>query len=250
MDISPQYLTRLAWEKINSSDVNRADQDWYYFLHVPKTAGTSFRYLIYDHFAQSRIYPNYYNLLLQKNTYLGWTEFKKRESEIFPATKDFLIGHYGWAPMHQFSDHSPQVLSFVREPVRRIMSSIVFHQKRGRRYTDMTVDEVLDQYLEMEGSLQARQFGYAPQRDNLELAIERMNNIAFVGLSEQYDKSLALCNKTFGWSLKKGKKKNVGSGVRQEFTSEQIQRIEEGCQVDRQFYEAARIRFERECAAL
>ena len=65
----------------------------------------------------------------------------------------------------------------------------------------MSIDEVIDKYLNKEGSLQARQLGYHPRR-GIDETMKNLESLDFIGLSERFDESLDLCNKTFGWSLK------------------------------------------------
>lgn len=244
-----KYLKRYFIESFSSkNEFSRDNDDWYYFLHIPKTAGTTFRYVIYDSFDQHAIYPNYYELLFkQRSRYIGWGKFNEREQEIFPKSKKWLIGHFAYAPLRYYKDKPPVTLSFLRDPVKRVMSTIIFHQDITRRYEGLTVDEILDKHLEVEGSLQARSFGYRPQRDNLDRALKNLEKIEFVGISEQFDRSLQLCNHTFNWNLQHDKPRNVGKYKPSIFTDEQMARIEAGVEIDQIIYNHALKLFEQRC---
>ena len=150
MDFSNiKYLIKHGIENVTGDSFDRLEEEWYYFMHIPKTAGTTFRYVLYDYFKQTRIYPNYFELLFkQKSQYIGWGKFKEGEDNFFPKGKQLLVGHFGTAPIKQYKDHPPIVLSFVRQPVKRVMSSIIFHQDVTRRFHGLSIDDILMNHLE------------------------------------------------------------------------------------------------------
>ena len=245
-----KYIRKLAMEKLfQRNNFQRDNNNWFYFLHIPKTAGTTFRYVLYDSFLQDEIYPNCYELQIkQKSKYLGWNQFKVNETQLFPAHKKWLVGHTGFIPIKHFKYHPPLTLSFLRNPKSRVMSSIIFHQKMNRQYTKMTIDEILDKYLDLEGSIQARSFGYLPKLENLKIAIKNLEKIEFLGISEQFERSLSLCNHTFNWNLKYDKPRNKGNYTSAVFSDEQINRIKQGVKIDQIVYEHALSLFEERCA--
>ena len=112
----------------------------------------------------------------------------------------------------------------------------------------MSIAEIVDQYALREGALQARQLGYRPKRDNIQMALKNLESIDFIGISEQFDKSLALCNLTFDWDLKAIPKKNVGSYKEEQFTPEQIEKIKASCEIDNIIYNRGVEFFNERCA--
>ncbi len=231
-----------------NNSFNRSEEEWYYFLHIPKTAGTTFRFVLYDYFDQAEIYPNYYELTVQQRSrYFSWKEFNPSKDQLFHNGKRILIGHFGWAVMRQYSTHKPLTLTFLRDPVKRVKSAIVYLRKRDRMYAGMSIEEVIDKYLRKEGTLQARQLGYQPKRGT-EVAIRNLESVDFIGISEQFDKSLALCNQTFGWDLKSIPKKNVGLYKEESFTPGQIEKIKAACELDYIIYNRGLELFEKRCA--
>ena len=245
---SVQYILEHFKGQLFDPVVNRIDEPWFYFLHIPKTAGTSFRHVLYETFAQGTIYPNFYELnVKQKARYLSWGEFAKNEPQLFTDKKRILIGHFGWAPMNYYKLHPPKLLAFFRDPLERVKSSIVYHQRRGRIYSGLKIDDILDKYMVREGALQARNLGFNKKTDNLNQVLERIDQIDFIGISEEYDHSVALCNKVFKWQLKSGPRFNVGVKARNYFTSYQKERILEGCKIDSIIYDYARKKFRKKC---
>lgn len=225
--------------------------EWYYFLHIPKTAGTTFRFVLYDYFDQSEIYPNYYELAVhQKSRYLGWKKYKEKEKSLFHNGKKILIAHFGWLAMNHYKDHPPKTLTFLRDPIKRVKSAIIYLQQSGRMYEGLTIDEIINDYVIREGSMHARQMGYRPKRDNMSQALKNLESIDFIGISERFDDSLTLCNYTFGWDLQPIPKRNVGSYKPDEFTPEQIEKITKACEIDYIIYHRGVELFEERLAAM
>ena len=164
-----------------NNNFTRSEEEWYYFLHIPNTAGTTFRFILYDYFDQAEIYPNYYELTAkQRSRYYGWKEFHPQNDQLFHQGKRLLIGHFGWAVMRHYSTHKPLTLTFLRDPVKRIKSAIVYLRKRDRMYAGMSIEEVIDKYLSKEGTLQARQLGYQPKR-GIDVAIRNLESVNLLG---------------------------------------------------------------------
>jgi hypothetical protein len=114
-------------------------------------------------------------------------------------------------------------------------------------YADMSIAEIVDEYATREGTLQARQLGYRPKQDNVNKALINVEALEFIGISEQFDKSLALCNETFGWDLQAIPKKNVGSYKEDPFTPEQIEKIKAACEIDYIIYNRGLELFNKRC---
>lgn len=246
---SAKFFTKSLLSKYIDQKNNRDLEDWYYFLHIPKTAGTTFRYVIYEGFKQAEIYPNYYELNAKQNsTYLSWKSFKENEQDLFPKSKRWLIGHFGWAPLRHYDVHPPRVLVFFRKPIDRVKSSIIYHRKRGRVYSELSMDEILNNHSEREGLMQARQLGYRAKANNQQRVLKNLEKVDFIGISEQFERSLELCNAHFGWNLANVAKRNVGKYSDEFFTSDQLERIEEACSVDQVIYNKAVQLFEERCA--
>lgn len=228
-----RYILEHLKSKFDKSRFDRTTDKWYYFLHIPKTAGTTFRYTLYNYFDQAEIYPNYFELMVcQRSEYFDWKEYRDREPQLFSQKKRLLIGHFGWAPLRFYKHNNPSTLTFLRDPVNRVKSAILYHQQRDRKYKDLAIDDILDQYAIVEGTLQARHLGYKAKKDNMQRALENLESIDFIGIAEQFDRSLVLCNHTLGWNLEAIPKRNVGSNTDNSFSPEHIAKIESACELD------------------
>ena len=86
MDISDvPFLLKNVKDHFSRSQ-SLSEDVMYYFMHIPKTAGTSFRYSLYDYFNTTSIYPGPIEYFVQqKAQYLNWKnsllklENKKKE---------------------------------------------------------------------------------------------------------------------------------------------------------------------------
>ena len=159
------------------------------------------------------------------------------------------MGHYGYKPITYFRDNKPKALTFLRQAQNRVMSKIIFQQRPGRIYQDMTISEILNRELDKIAITQARSFGYKPgKNEDVSRLFRRMEEMAFIGISEQFERSISLCNATFGWSLKMSKSRNVGAYQQTIFSEEQLVQINKATQVDQQVYAYGLQLFEERCA--
>lgn len=198
-----------------------------YFLHVPKTAGSSFRAILASLYPQEMTFPAMY-----------WDEVF-RYSPAQARQYRLFMGHY----YHFFLDYlapvRPEVVTFLRDPVSRVIS----RYKHALRLPGSDMRRAghklsLLEYLRdpalgpMAGysaityfgwDLDLRKLALAPVNllDNrafseylwelqakltdadyermLPVALERMRNFAFVGVQERYAESLKLISHRFGW---------------------------------------------------
>ncbi len=223
-------------------------KDWYYFLHIPKTAGTSFRYTLYDQFPAAQTYPNaveYY--LRQKARYIPLAQFRKQPNYFFPDSKKLLIGHYRMFPNQNVRETPPAVITFFRKPVDRYLSSLHYHYQKGRRYEGLPFGAISERHRIGEGSQHARSLGFLPARDNFSQAFENLEKIDGIGLLEYYQASITLFNRKFGWSLKPMWKNVAKKGKRMQLSKRDLEAIEGYCALDNALYERAKQRFFEAC---
>ena len=84
-----------------------------YFLHIPKTAGTSLRCWLQDLYRADEWLPC--SVL---------DEVQKHSIESINAHR-FYSGHFGWKIM-DYLDHPLSTLTWLRDPVHRTISNYVF----------------------------------------------------------------------------------------------------------------------------
>jgi hypothetical protein len=191
-----------------------------FFLHIPKTAGTTLTSYIDDHFDVERTLPR---TLLSKNAlYVRPEDLRGREQELPPF--DLVRGHFGF-PIWQefFAGHA--LVTILRDPVARVVSlyndwrskspenlaaAPPVETELARLASQCSLGEFLVQPHPLINRLfangQARQLaGFIdedrPDDELLQLACAHLRHCSLVGLTEFFDLSVACLARMFGWSL-------------------------------------------------
>jgi len=249
------------------------DDDILYFLHTPKTAGTSLISILDSFFDYDTIYPEqlWHNLL--KNRLTDFSGFR------------LIRGHFGYG-LCRLLPKKPVIMTMLRNPIDRHISGIE-HQIRDPdpRFEKKSVmkNKSILEILNHPDSpifedLQTRQIGIDTdilsitksweQKDLanfkypkviqmaskkvsrvklLEDAKKRLADFEFVGISERFDDSMSLLFFTFGWRpIHNIWKLNVASKkIRNtDLPKETINRILEANQLDSELYEFGKEIFE------
>ena len=157
------------------------------FVHIPKTAGTSFRKGAEAFFGEAHIMKDYgvgsvETSSLVRDTMYGTLDPYEFKKGLENTKVQFMTGHYNLNKYsHVFSIE--RAVSFVREPVSRVVSEYNHH------VNNYGYDKSLDVFYK------------APiQQDKQSkiLAGVPVEAIGFVGVTENYAESLALINDRFG----------------------------------------------------
>lgn len=172
----------------------------YFFQHIPKTAGTSFRFQLYNVFDQHEIFPNLVDLNANNGRYPGFRQFKD-EPEKYLVGKKLLMGHLPLQARRLFPQ-PPRYLVFLRDPHQR-MVSLFYHIKR-KQLPEGSDLEVL-QRIRMDNQQVRQIFGPGPRRivdaEHVEKAKKRLATADFIGITERYSESISLANRIFEWDL-------------------------------------------------
>ncbi len=188
------------------------------FLHVPKTAGTSFTAVLDARFREEEICPAYY-----------WKELFAIPRERLQAYR-LVRGHFEYAVTELLRD--VRIITMLRDPVARTVShyrymATLAHHPLREVFAGVPLPELLEDpeigrqmvnpqvyYFGRDLDLEVLRRNLAPegpeiypwdnrpgQRElSLERARERLATAAFVGLQERFDDSLLLLAETFGWN--------------------------------------------------
>ncbi|MFO0835083.1 MAG: hypothetical protein U0638_08945 [Phycisphaerales bacterium] len=188
-----------------------------YFLHIPKTAGTTLRTFLEDHFDADVVCP-------------AWLteELIDRPPSWFRRYQ-LLCGHYGWLALEML-DFRPRIATMLREPedwarsaykhVLGMKSHWLHEHCKDMSFEDFVFDEhgqvelvnLQTRFLALD-DLQRDFFGHnemamkSPralvdkysQEELLAKAMARLRRIEFVGIVERFDDSLALLAHQMGW---------------------------------------------------
>ncbi len=207
----------------------------YIFVHIPKTAGTSFRFSLADKLSSLWDYgadsPNTSNEIKT-------TVYNDRPNELVEVAEknkaDFVSGHF---PASKYKDIFPdaKLIAFVREPVARVISEYNHHVRLGG-YT---------QSIEV--------FCASPIHKNKQYGCFSGLNIDdfyFVGLTEQYAHSLSIFNNMTGLELQerrmnfaKNQDRKSLEISREDLTEDVIEHIKRENTEDIKLYTAVRDKF-------
>lgn len=183
-----------------------------YYLHIPKTAGTSLAAVLADRFHASDIAP-----------------FRSHE-ELFTYSPVALrayhcfIGHFGYG-FRRYLGLPCDVITVLRDPIDQCISMFRDLKDHGQLDPEVTLSEALDTVdVQRLINVQTRwlacdcidtcNVGYDLYYSARELAVrqlssrtllvkakDRLRGMRFVGISERFRQSLRLLSEEFGWPM-------------------------------------------------
>jgi hypothetical protein len=226
------------------------------FLHIPKTGG-------------STVYK-----ILERQ--YSWAERLRLESPEIARFKTLsaaergryrLIHGHLYFGFHRFIQGASTYITFLRHPVERVLSFYYYARSTPDHYLhSQLANKRLDLKTAIAGELtpelrngQIRQLAGEewedPQRVITRAALERaqanLTHFRVVGLLEEFDASLLLLRRAFGWHLPFYIKENVTKEKPDEIFLDPETRglIEEANRLDLELYEYARNLFDEQCRA-
>ncbi len=255
-----------------SVDWNRA----LYFLHIPKTAGTTLYHLLDEKFDLQAVCPARF-----------WLELLDLPSEKLPHYQ-FFRGHFGY-PLHRFLNRDLMHMTMLRDPVDRAISyfehvrrhphdffhkTIVSQQMEFADFirspeTQFTVANLQTRTLAFDLDIRLPQvrslnqfatnpFGLdgitettildIPDDELIEMAKQRLAQCVCVGLVEQFQESLWLMSYALGWyPMARPERLNQAPSrlAKHDLSAETLSDILQMNHLDRQLYGYAKQLFER-----
>lgn len=220
--------------------------------HIPKTAGTTFGRLLGAAFG-ARLLLDYGDLLgddgpeAEAHRAERRNEVRQRAADI-DRSYDAIHGHFRADKYHGLF-RSAGVCVFFREPAERVLSSYYYLLRNPqiphplvRRFHE--VRPTLEEFVaRTEGAnIQARFLGGL-----------RLDDLAFCGITEDFDLSLALFNRRFGTNLRPEGADNVNprrSRAGYEISGQLRELIRRHHRADFDLYAAAVARFTADCRQL
>lgn len=198
------------------------------YLHIPKTAGTSFRVSAESYYGKAKILKDYgVNSKMTSadiiNSFYNAEDLKSLRE--IGLSRKLLCGHFSLPRYREIFPDSP-VITFFRDPVKRVVSEFV-HFSNHYGYTDS-----------LEKFYNNPRF---QNRQHHSLGGAKPTDLDFYGLTEQFGKSLELFNTRYNTKLKKTKlnKGTYSSRSVVTPTPEQIEEISHLNQADLALYSKA-----------
>lgn len=229
------------------------------FIHIMKTAGTSFRTMLEDHLGGA-VYPAKEELdQLQDGFYLRPPEFVEQlaDGRLDLADRRVVCGHYS-AAFVELLPGAWRTATVLREPVSRTLSMISHHHRRRRHKFDFRSRLPVAEYLDDRDFVECNILNYqtkifaAGPTDNVnrpysvdaaafERAKERLDATDFVGLTEEFGESVRMFERMSGMALG-SEVLHTGKSPRYSASDADIARIHDLVGYDIELYERARLR--------
>jgi hypothetical protein len=220
----------------------------FFFVHIPKTGGTSFRHMLYELFPPEHVLANEADIHANGGRYINVEQLQRVAPERL-ATCRLLVGHLPLAAAARLGT-APQILVLLRDPIARAVSNLRHSQRV--KHIDLSLKDVLDVPGELTKAAtnpQTRMLSFEsfdeavaechtlkPDRARLERAKQNLAECAFVGLTERFRESVVLCERTFGWEFPTGVLTENISPPMNDDLKDVLPRVQEECQLDSELY--------------
>lgn len=206
------------------------------FIHIPKTAGTSFRLGASDYFGPEHELRDYGKDIKATSPLVNRLVHKRKDYEAFRKKVDqqgitFITGHFPSKRYLPYFDKGTFV-TFVRDPVQRVVSEYKHAVRLNGLKEPLSV------------------FCRRPRQINRQWWFVRaigIDNMAFIGLTERYERSIECINRIFHTNIPV-LKKNLGKNAIEEthcLESKDADLIKSLNCDDMELYEAVKKRFEQ-----
>jgi hypothetical protein len=225
----------------------------YFFIHMPKTAGTSFRIEMLNLFGEEKLFPNNIDLKENNDQYPKGIEldgiFKRLERKV-----EILSGHYGLDTKNNIAPKSIGV-TFLREPITRAISNLKHLQRHSVYFEGKTLMQIASLNGTANPEIRNRQCTMLwggkdlKQKFNHENAFNNLKTFCFFGITEYYKASIELCNKLLNWNCKGDIFANQAQNKNQdkEVTAELLSYLKEQNKEDILLYNSALKLFKERC---
>ena len=181
-----------------------------YFIHIPKTAGTTFRWIFYNRLTNTELFIFH--------PFMGEHDIESAQNmgiEQFAKTK-VLAGPFGFGFHNHFPPHFFSYFTFLREPVSRFISEYyyILREKKHPLYKkfvseNTTIEEFLDICIknnDFNSQMKMIAGGNGPSSEKEQFQ-RALNNIErffpIIGITELFNESLFLLSHYYSANWKK-----------------------------------------------
>jgi hypothetical protein len=218
------------------------------FVHIRKTAGTTMRRIIQRQYQRrnTRMVRNYF---VQPDRSLEMAETFATEP---PRGVRAVHGHMlfwpnlPWRPGTRF-------FTFLRDPVERTISHYSWIKQRNPKFATPIEDALVDGLIHdnLQTRVIAGSMPFVATEETLAQAVANLDRLTAIGLTEQFDESVVLLGRAFGWEPMVYSTENVTANrpPREQFTPEQLAIVERYNALDLELYREAKARFDERVGA-
>ncbi len=210
-------------------------------LHIPKTAGTSFRTILEDQFGKKKV--------LQFSIYASGTievKGKSFKKEAFKNKTTVLHGHFRYKDLHKFVElnEGTPFITWVRHPVERVVSNYYFLSK----IIADRLKEKPDENLMSRMGKSLLEFAQLHDNQNVMsrfLEGSDLRNFKFIGIQDHFEEELERLGKCMNWPLIRNRVHNATAQSIKQISSTDFEEIEDLNKEDMLLYrEACTIRMQ------
>jgi len=177
-----------------------------FFIHIPKTAGTSFRMMLSEQIHQTNTYPNEHLIAANEELYPPFEQIFTLEDETLSQLK-LISGHYTAVKATLIENR--KTLVFLRHPIQRCISHLFHIKLNDQRFqsANISLEQIFTQSKRALNNAQVRHLSTIPctlklEEKHLESAKAFLSNCDFVGLTEEFERSIAKFEKQFAFPKK------------------------------------------------
>ncbi len=208
-------VPNLSFAYYRNGFYNSGDQNSYFFLHIPKTAGTSFRMMLNRAFNQNEIWPNKSVLALNNKKYPKISALAEMSKEDKKSI-GLLMGHYPiYVIRHLVAP--PKIITFLRKPFDHMVSLLTHKRTHGPLSKDASNEFVLKNHISDNPQcyyfLPAHILPSEITEDIFQVVIRNLRRCDFVGLQERFEQSVKRIQSRYGWNMGKVIHKNIGKKI-------------------------------------
>ena len=231
------------------------------FLHLPKAGGMTLHFILEQRYPRERIFT-----FDGTRPHQSVERFQKM-SEAQRAEYRLLKGHVVYG-VHRAVPRPCTYITLLRDPVERVISQYYYAKSRPEHHlyarlnqpgmtlyeyaAQFVTPEISNQQTSMLAGIRVSESQQTPARELVALAKEHLEtHFRVVGLMEEFDTSMLLLQRAFGWSRLFYLRENV---AREKPAPTQIdvrtrELLAEQNALDAELYVFARELFERQCRA-
>lgn len=218
----------------------------YFFMHIPKTAGTSMRMMLWNAIPKEFVLPNRQDLIANRHKYPPLGILEKQPERLKKAR--LFAGHYHYGSERIFPQEQIIRMTFMRDPVERSLSLLKHYKARDPKLEDVPFEEIL---TERKTGFRNGQMVYftgpmpkATPEERLARAKQVLDSFDFVGISERFEESLLLLNQQIPIQLGPPLNLNKSKSDTLEELDAFRPRLAEWNKLDTQLYDYAKQRLE------